>query len=295
MVRYSVIIPHYNIPDLLMRCLDSIPERDDIQVIVVDDHSPGGDALKDKYPRLGREGLTFFRAPRNGGIGYARNLAIPYATGTWIMFCDADDSFTPDAFAIMDGFAGSDAQIVYFRPRTVVDGDWTPAPGRFWLSELYDNFSKSGNEKSIRAYHVPAWSKMFRREWLLSTGHTFEEVRFSEDAIFSIMTGYEASKVVVCEQEVYEYHLRKGSISAAPSSGLAFERARVAMRSQKLLMEKYSYLYEDAYNSLVDLFRLDRKGFWKLFRTVPEHGMSRTKVLRKLFHLILSWLKSFFK
>ena len=36
---YSVAIPHYNSPDLLQRMLNSIPERDDIQVIVVDDGS----------------------------------------------------------------------------------------------------------------------------------------------------------------------------------------------------------------------------------------------------------------
>ena len=37
--NYSFIIPHKNCPDLLQRCVDSIPERDDVQVIVVDDNS----------------------------------------------------------------------------------------------------------------------------------------------------------------------------------------------------------------------------------------------------------------
>lgn len=36
---YSIIIPHYNIPDLLQRLLDSIPQREDIEIIVVDDNS----------------------------------------------------------------------------------------------------------------------------------------------------------------------------------------------------------------------------------------------------------------
>ena len=34
-IVYSIIIPHKNIPDLLRRCLDSIPQRPDIQIIVV--------------------------------------------------------------------------------------------------------------------------------------------------------------------------------------------------------------------------------------------------------------------
>ena len=39
MYNYTVIIPHKNCPDLLQRALDSIPEKDDIQVIIVDDNS----------------------------------------------------------------------------------------------------------------------------------------------------------------------------------------------------------------------------------------------------------------
>ena len=34
---FSIIIPHYNIPDLLMRCPKSMPVSEDILVIVVDD------------------------------------------------------------------------------------------------------------------------------------------------------------------------------------------------------------------------------------------------------------------
>ena len=37
---FSVIIPHYGIPELLRRCLASIPDRADLEVIVVDDCSP---------------------------------------------------------------------------------------------------------------------------------------------------------------------------------------------------------------------------------------------------------------
>ena len=38
-INYSFIIPHRNVPHLLQRCIDSIPKRDDIQIIIVDDNS----------------------------------------------------------------------------------------------------------------------------------------------------------------------------------------------------------------------------------------------------------------
>lgn len=51
---FSIIIPHYDIPDLLMRCLESIPVSEDIQVIVVDDNSADADTYLDRYPELSR-------------------------------------------------------------------------------------------------------------------------------------------------------------------------------------------------------------------------------------------------
>ena len=53
MINYTVIIPHKNIPELLQRCLDSIPERDDIQVIVVDDNSDESRVSFDHFPCWG--------------------------------------------------------------------------------------------------------------------------------------------------------------------------------------------------------------------------------------------------
>ena len=46
---YSFVIPHKNSLDLLQRCLDSIPVRSDIEIIVVDDNS-----MLDNRPMISR-------------------------------------------------------------------------------------------------------------------------------------------------------------------------------------------------------------------------------------------------
>ena len=43
--HYSIIIPHKDRPTLLARLLESIPSRDDIEVIVVDDASENQETL----------------------------------------------------------------------------------------------------------------------------------------------------------------------------------------------------------------------------------------------------------
>ena len=57
MINYSIIIPHKNIPNLLQRCLDSIPNREDVQIIVVDDNSDPNIVDFDKFPGLNRSNV----------------------------------------------------------------------------------------------------------------------------------------------------------------------------------------------------------------------------------------------
>ena len=49
-ILYSFVIPHHNTPDLLQRLIDSIPQREDIEIIVVDDNSDEGKKANVKRP-----------------------------------------------------------------------------------------------------------------------------------------------------------------------------------------------------------------------------------------------------
>ena len=93
---FSVIIPHYNIPKLLQRCLDSIPDIPDIQVIVVDDNSSVEKVDFDNFPGKGRKYTTAIFDKAGGGAGHARNIGLKHAEGKWLVFADSDDFFVID-------------------------------------------------------------------------------------------------------------------------------------------------------------------------------------------------------
>ena len=90
-ITYSFIIPHKNCPDLLQRCVDSIPERDDVEVIVVDDNS----AERKKPSLKERKNLQviLLDAEHSKGAGRARNVGLQHAEGKWLLFADADDYY----------------------------------------------------------------------------------------------------------------------------------------------------------------------------------------------------------
>src|SRR5690554_4522298 len=112
MIKYSLIVPHYNDAFRLGRLLKSLPQRDDFQVIVVDDCSPDQEGLGAVKQQFGQ--VFFLSAPSNQGAGSARNIGLRHAKGQFILFADADDEFLPNAFNVLDQELKSDIDIAFF-------------------------------------------------------------------------------------------------------------------------------------------------------------------------------------
>ena len=79
--RFSIIIPHKDIQDLLQRCLDSIPLREDVEVIVVDDNSDPRKVDFEHFPRWKGKHYQYFQTKEGKGAGYARNVGLDHAQG----------------------------------------------------------------------------------------------------------------------------------------------------------------------------------------------------------------------
>lgn len=89
----SVIIPVYNRPQRVVKALNSIPKRDDIEIIVIDDCSTDNtlEALN-SYNNNVRP-ITILQNEVNSGPGISRNKGLDIAKGEYIAFLDSDDWF----------------------------------------------------------------------------------------------------------------------------------------------------------------------------------------------------------
>ena len=114
MINYSIIIPHKNTPELLQYCLDSIPVRDDVQVIVVDDNSDVNIVDFEHFPQWEGKDYEVYPTKEGKGAGYARNIGLEHARGKWILFVDADDFLLSSMGEVFDAEKDTDADIVFF-------------------------------------------------------------------------------------------------------------------------------------------------------------------------------------
>lgn len=217
----SIIIPHKGIPDLLMRCLHSIPVRPDIQVIVVDDNSPEADEYLDKYPELSRPYLSFYQTKDGQGAGYARNYGMEKAEGEWLLFADSDDMFVSENLAhLISLAAGSNYQVIcwpvlhkhldnkegpFILPLSPEFGTILPGKTKGILEDCA--------EKDLLFRMWQPWFKMAKRDFLLDHGIVFSEIAICNDLRFSLLVAKWATRIGQYSDYIYEYIQRAESLS----------------------------------------------------------------------------------
>ena len=103
-MRFSVIVPVYNVADYLGRCMDSLLEQafPDFEILLVDDGSTdGSEILCDGYAAAFPDRVQVIHQ-KNGGLGAARNTGLSRAQGEYLLFIDSDDWIRGDTLDILD-------------------------------------------------------------------------------------------------------------------------------------------------------------------------------------------------
>lgn len=237
--EYSIIIPHYKSVDLLSRCILSIPSRKDIQVIVVDDNSGySKDALLQKCPELYNV-LLVMLTEKNKGAGHARNEGLKRADGKWLLFADADDFYTKQAFSLCDQYKNSDFDIIYFGIRSI-DNETGAANERYRTYNSYVEACDNNNIDSIdklKFRHDVPWGKMIRHSMVVKYMIYFDETRYCNDTMFSTKCALAARKVFSDQMPFYCVTSTSGSLTTHTSLEAYTTRYEVILRKNKLLRE----------------------------------------------------------
>jgi glycosyltransferase involved in cell wall biosynthesis len=230
-IDYSIIIPHYENVGDLRRLLDSIPRCERIEVIVIDDYSSISCCrqiaiLQKSY------GFSFFHNSGKKSAGACRNIGLAVAKGKWILFADSDDFFLGDMIAAIDEFKASAADIVFFPPTSAFSDTGAIADRHVPYCCRIDAYVREPsrkNEDDLR-YAVTPCSKMMRRDWLLSSGIRFDEIIASNDAFFSVCSGFKARKIEISARTVYCMTVRKGSLVQTISREILLARIQAVLK-----------------------------------------------------------------
>lgn len=273
--RFTIIIPHHNSLDLLRRCLDSIPDRPDLQIIVIDDNSSSEIVDFDALSSYTKSNTQIVLTKEGRGAGFARNIGLKYAQGEWLLFSDADDTFNTSVLnkALTDYYE-NDSDIIYFNANVINADTGGLSNNRLEIDSHMKSCLKS-NAEWFRYKASYPWAKMIKRSLVVGHNIMFEEVMAGNDAMFSLQIGYYAKSILLVDLPIYNWMFRSnGNITSNISLDAALSKLGVAKRRNDFMEREGVAQYR---NNLFQnhLFLLHKAGlsypkaFMKIIHNTP--------------------------
>ena len=262
-ISYTIIIPHKNIPQLLQRCLASIPRRNDIQIIVVDDNSDADKVDFEHFPGLGEQCVEVYFTKEGKGAGYARNIGLKYEKGNWIIFADADDFFDEKAFDILDTHLSSQYDLIYFSSRSVMSDTLQEQNAR--ISATNEAILEKDIQYLKYRNYVP-WGKLYKRELITQNNIQFDETFASNDAMFSVKCGFYATKISLSSEIIYVSTIRENSLYYSISEKSSDARMVVSAKINDFI-KKNNINFKYRWNRFPIILSYRKISFKKFFNT----------------------------
>ena len=207
-MKFSIIIPAYNVADYLENCVESILKQayDNYEIIIVDDGSTDETGkVADELLRQSKKINVVHQS--NGGASKARNTGMSRATGDYILFLDGDDFWSDSRFLkqIASELTVELVDVIIFGYSYYYDNEIKESP----ISRLKD----LGEATNFGLFNGPNWNKCISKE-LINKGLSFPEDLVSEDSLYcsSIMKMMKSFSVITSTQYMYRQN-RAGSLT----------------------------------------------------------------------------------
>ena len=287
-MKFSVIIPVYNVEAYLRDCLDSVLNQTcaDWQAICVNDGSTDGSAnILNEY--AARESRVKVINQANGGLSAARNTGIKAAEGEYVLFLDSDDWMEENALEVLSANLG-DEDILCFSGRRYFESDRAFHKADQLKPQSYASGMDYYNENalSVRDFaFVCVVLRIYKREFLSRHGLQFKEGIFHEDNLFTPLACYFAGKVKVINECLYDYRVRSNSITTTINVKRLRDLLGTANTLAAFFVPKQGFDKTTVYRAITHHFQVvfanaldkDKKELgqlcdWRLYRKV-----SRTK------------------
>lgn len=209
-IAISVLIPAYNAEKYLEKCIKSITGQSlkNIEIIIVNDGST--DKTLDILEKLRKsDNRIEVINQSNKGVSVARNNALKYAKGEYILWIDSDDWIDEGLEEIYNKSKKEDADIV------VMDY-WREENGekKYVEDKIVENNIEYINEIILGKSTGYLWNKLIKTSLYRENGINFpENIKCGEDRVILPKLLYFSKKIIKINKAYYHYIFIPGSLS----------------------------------------------------------------------------------
>ena len=211
MLKYSVIVPVYNVENYLPRCIDSLLAQNyvDLEILLIDNGSndQSGQICENYAAQFSN--ITAYHIP-NKGVSSARNFGLSKAKGDFICFVDADDYLVGNLFSDVESQLDSQLDLLVFSYYNSIEKNLSeinrsakilPTEGKKDKSDFIALFQKL----CLTDMMYTVWNKIYRREFLEEHQIVFESYELGEDVRFNLNVYQHVNTVFLVKSAYYVY------------------------------------------------------------------------------------------
>ena len=242
-MKYSIIIPVYNVENYIKKCLESIKGQTykNFEVIIVNDGSKQNEKEIIK-PFLKDKRFKYYEK-ENGGLSDARNYGVGYAAGDYIIYVDSDDYIEKDLLTKINNLVETiDYDVVRYN-LNVVSEDGEIIFKNDDIDLTYDSIKGI----LLNKYVEPAWLYAYKKDFYLKNKFTFPKGKIHEDFYLTLLILDKAKNIGVINYNGYNYVQRGTGIMG----NKAYEKVKIRVEDfishnkyhQKNIKNKYILSY----------------------------------------------------
>lgn len=211
-MKFSIIIPVYNVEPYLEKCLDSVTNQTykNFEVIIVNDSSPdNSQKIIDKYVKKDKRFKGYIK--ENGGVSSVRNYGLQKVSGDYILFLDGDDYIDISLLEeLSKKIANQYPDIVRFSLSTVTEKN--ELIKEIPIKET-DNTKEEAIDEIVKNEFVDVvWAYAYNTTFFKKNKFTFTEGKTHEDFGIILLILATASTIKILDFKGYYYVQRSTSI-----------------------------------------------------------------------------------
>jgi hypothetical protein len=287
----SIIIPYHNRIPLLCELVNSLPDADGVEVLLISDHCD----LNWRNTRTFQcTTVRHFELPAGKrGAGACRNVGIAEATGKYLMFVDDDDIFMgTDTQLLLDTLQATKADVLYYFWHSF---DTRGRTGRRHIpyNALVKAAFGTGCTDLLYRYHSP-YGKIAKRAFVLEHEIRFGETMVSNDVLFNLNLCLAKPTLQLFNQTLFSIRQgHKGSLTISMNPETLVERLDVLYAYNTLLRERgLARLQVGAISQLIAMCRISPRLAVDQSRRAIKNGTPIFPSFRFIKLAVLSWLRS---
>lgn len=249
-MRFSIIVPVYNVELYLDQCVTSILKQKftDFEVLLIDDGSTDRSAqMCDSYAKSDPRVRVFHKD--NGGLSDARNKGIEFSTGEYLLFVDSDDWISDNCLETFDKVLSKDGEPDVLLTRLAeVYGEQIKAKDTAFYGYLQESFDHERAISWILTKSENTWPavlKIVSRKLVMEKNLRFEYRRLHEDIDWTVNLCLVAKSYSGCAQLWYYHRMsREGAITNTVKAKNVIDVLEMTLRHQQLCEQKEDALHK---------------------------------------------------